>query len=340
MSINTRESNTQEVVLVAMDQILVVDADSHIVIETVEIPSFTWAVAAAPSGEQVYVNSVDESTNFDGLFVIIDTSTWEAVAQISLSGTAWSDIAITPDGSTAYVSSYYDGKVYVIDLERQVVSKTIDLGAYIGPLALAVSSTGDRVWVADSFGLLYEIDTSNNVTNSDAVSIQKNVVGLAISPDDATLCATSSSAGVTLIDVETGIVRFVDGFEGTSSSVVFSTASLAYFPDDSGALWSLDVTSAVPTVLVDIDGGASGIALSPDGSVIATTGNETTWVDLSSVSASSSDISGHSLTYATVPVLAATTAERPLRARLQRAASFRAERFHEMRQRLEALRRG
>jgi YVTN family beta-propeller protein len=61
-------------------------------------------------------------------------------------------IAITPDGSRAYVTHLDSGIVSVIDTVSNTVIATISVGSGSGPHAVAITPDGTRAYVTNVFG--------------------------------------------------------------------------------------------------------------------------------------------------------------------------------------------
>ena len=59
-------------------------------------------------------------------------------------------IALTPDGSQAYISNEYDGTISVINTSANTVSATISLGSSAYPLAVTVTPDNSKAYVANS----------------------------------------------------------------------------------------------------------------------------------------------------------------------------------------------
>ncbi len=86
-------------------------------------------IAVSPDGKWVYITFIDT-----GYVSILDTSTDEVVKSVK-AGNLASDVAFTPDGRTAYVSS---GHVYKIDCETQsLIGHGIDVGFLAYAVAIA-----------------------------------------------------------------------------------------------------------------------------------------------------------------------------------------------------------
>lgn len=102
-------------------------------------------------------------------------------------------IAITPDGTRAYVAA--GSKIVVVDTATNSVAQTIDVGDM--PYAVALSPDGSRLYATDLMQReVWMIDTTSNavVRKVDLGEPRRPVLrpGVAVSPDGSTVYATVS----------------------------------------------------------------------------------------------------------------------------------------------------
>ncbi len=87
-------------------------------------------------------------------------------------------MAVTPDGTRAYVTNNVGGTVSVIDTATNtVIDGPIDVGGL--PLTVAVSPDGTRAYVANSPGTVSVINTANNKLVT-TVKFSDNAIPLAL----------------------------------------------------------------------------------------------------------------------------------------------------------------
>jgi YVTN family beta-propeller protein len=136
---------------------------------------------------------------------VVDTGTNTVVDTIGVGVNALG-IAITPDGSRAYVANNLSGSVSVIDIATNTVVATIGM---FQPVAVAVSPDGTRAYVTNSsetFGSVSVIDTASNTVDATIV-IGPNAQGVAMAPDGSRAYAVSfGSDSVWVIDTATNSV--------------------------------------------------------------------------------------------------------------------------------------
>ena len=82
---------------------------------------------------------------YDGKVSLIDMGTGVSLATITVGGNPWG-IAITPNGTRAYVANDTVSEIAVIDTASNTVSKSIPVGGR--SRGIVVSPDGARVYVA------------------------------------------------------------------------------------------------------------------------------------------------------------------------------------------------
>jgi YVTN family beta-propeller protein len=163
-------------------------------------------------------------------------------------------IAITPDGTRAYVTNEGSASVSVIDTTTNTVVATIPVFPGQVPIGVAIAPDGTRAYVANNFGGVSVIDTATNTV----VATVPFVGGLAvaITPDGTRAYVTGGGATVSVINTANntvsaninvvGLARFItaiaitpDGTrayvtdEATNDALVIDTATnavVAEFP--------------------------------------------------------------------------------------------------------------
>ncbi|MEU0674582.1 IPT/TIG domain-containing protein [Streptomyces sp. NPDC006172] len=187
-------------------------------------------------------------------------------------GTEPQGIALTPDGTRAYVANRASNTVSVIDTATDTVTHTIPTGA--APTFVAAGPDGTRMYVSvNTDGLLSVIDTSTNTIVADvAVGAGASVVGVA--PDGAHAYVSVQNANlVSVVDTATNAVT------GTVP-VAGSPIGLAVTPDGArvyvASLFSNTVSvidTASQTVTATVPVGLTPILVNaaPDGAHVYVT---------------------------------------------------------------------
>jgi YVTN family beta-propeller protein len=222
----------------------------------------TTLIEWSSSGDVVYVTSQkggDTVTPFD-------IATGVPGPAISV-GTTPKGIAITPDGTTAYVANYGSGTVTPIYVDAGLTGPAIDVGNK--PDQIAITPDGSTAYVTNfGSGDVTPIDTVTGVAGS-PITVGSDPDGIAITPNGSVAyVANSGSDTITPIALATGTA-------GTPITVGQNPNSLAITPNGatlyvtnygSGTVSAIDTSenSAVATITVGKQ--PSAIAITPNGS--------------------------------------------------------------------------
>jgi YVTN family beta-propeller protein len=148
------------------------------------------------------------------------------------------EVAVAPDGRTAYVSNYGQFGIFregepprrepgntitVIDLDRRAVHGTFNLGEFRMPHGLRVSRDGALLWATcEGAGTVVEVSTRTGRVAESWKTGQETSHMLVATPDERRLyVANIGSGSVTVIDRASGTVRTIPtgaGAEGIAIS--------------------------------------------------------------------------------------------------------------------------
>jgi len=198
------------------------------------------------------------------------------VATISV-GSGPSEIAISPDGSHAYVTNVAPATVSVIDTSTESVIATIPVGG--NPSGIAASPDGRRVLVANyktyqanSGNTVSVIDTALNRV-IDTVPVGNGPNAVSFTPDGTLAYVTNFFSGtVSVINIATNLVINTIPVDAGPQGVVISPDGQRIYVACSG----IDANSGnTVNVLargngetitkITVGGGPLGLAISPDG---------------------------------------------------------------------------
>jgi YVTN family beta-propeller protein len=220
------------------------------------------------------------------------------------------DVAISPDGTRAYVTNNGSGSVSVIDTTTNVtVGDPITVGSW--PWGVAVTPDGSRAYVANyGGGSVSVIDTSTHATVGAPISVGGSPWDVAVTPDGTRAYVTNVSGTVSVIDTVTNRV-----VSGIALGVV--THGVAVTPDGAhayvtrfgaGSVSVIDTTTNT-TVGDPIEVGAlpEGISIAPDGTraYVANNGGNS----VSVIDTSTKTTVGNPISIGDAPWGAAVTAE-------------------------------
>jgi YVTN family beta-propeller protein len=160
-----------------------------------------FGVAVNSEGNKAYVTSgnkvdvIDTATNT----IITNVTVWTGLSMPNPEG-----IVVNPNGTSVYLTDYYNYYVYVIDTNTNTVAATIPVGQT--PDEVAVTPDGTQVYVANSMGISVINTTTNGVTN---LSVYPSY-GVAVTPDGKNVYATNEVSGlVSVINTTTNTVTAI-----------------------------------------------------------------------------------------------------------------------------------
>jgi YVTN family beta-propeller protein len=224
------------------------------------------AGAVAPDGTLAYVAGSGTRT-----VSVVDLATNAVVADIPIAAGPPFNIALTPDGSRAYVTVYdaagrTGDSVVVLDTQTRAVTATIPTERY--PYGVAVAPDGRRVYVTNhDANLVSVIDTASNaVVNK--IAVKPNPHGIAFSRDGARVyVANHDSNLVTVLDTANGAVV-------AEIPVGRSPHSLAMSPDgsrvyvvnyDADSVAVIDPAANTVVATVPVQRKPQSVEFAPDG---------------------------------------------------------------------------
>jgi YVTN family beta-propeller protein len=202
------------------------------------------AIAMAPNGK-TYVAIELDSVVFHGVrqlpfdFMSLDLATGRPGKPIKISGYP-AAIAITPNGKTAYVTTFSpgfsSGLVIPINLSTNKAGKPIKISGkppgnyFVGePFAIAITPDGKTAYVTNGVsGTVTPIDVATNMPGKPIkIGGKPGADAIAISPDGTTAyVANQPSSTVTPIYLATGTpekpIRFGHGFDDGSEAIAIA----------------------------------------------------------------------------------------------------------------------
>jgi len=182
-------------------------------------------------------------------------------------GTSPEGVAITPDGSYAYVANEGSETVSVIEISTNTVTATVAVGT--DPTAVAITPDGSYAYVANQgSGTVSVIEISTNTVTA-TVTVENNPYGVAITPDGSyAYVANDGSGTVSVIEISTNTVTATVTV-GTDPTAVAITpdGSYAYVANEgSGTVSVIEISTNTVTATVTVENNPYGVAITPDGS--------------------------------------------------------------------------
>ncbi len=206
---------------------------------------------------------------------VIDTSTNTVVATVAVpsinsentQGSRPVAVAITPDGTRAYVTANYDDTVSVIDTGTNTVVATVVVGN--SPYGVAITPDGTRAYVVNSFdGTVSVIDTSTNTVVATVGGLASTPYGVAITPDGTVAYVTNTGSNtVSVIDTSTNTVVAGVGVGSSPYGVAITPDGTHAYVANVGSNTVSVIKTSTNTVVSTVGVGTYpyGVAITPDG---------------------------------------------------------------------------
>jgi len=238
-------------------------------------------VAITPDGGRLLVTNANDNS-----LTTIDTASNTVVETLSM-GARPADVAISPDGSLAYVSIWSpDTFVKVIDVAAAEVLTAIGVVPGVSqPFAVAFAPDGSRAYVANwSGGVLIVDPATHTVVGTIAVPETGWMYDLVISADGNTGYMSSlDGAKVFVLDLANGSVADTytvvnpEGLTLTADGSRLYVGTFGFLGESEYNLWMFDTQSGEvvagvnftpPTPYGRVGSDIEGLALTPDGSTL------------------------------------------------------------------------
>ncbi len=236
----------------------------------IALPAPVNRIAVHPDGRRVYGLTGNQSSEREVLE--IDTITRAVTATVPSIAPLTSGLAISPDGRLAYTCGFAAAGcvVTVIDTATASVVATIPTPASGLPGDVAVSATGDRLYVVaghdDGGGLLVTLDAATGTVLS-TVATGFDPACVTVSPDGRRVWVFPTGDTPVVVDTATGDRTFADSVPGGDVRMVFTPdGRRAYLTDrTNGFVWSIDPVTLAGRPIVDSNGSTPDVTVTPDG---------------------------------------------------------------------------
>jgi len=251
-----------------------------------------------------------------GSVSLIDTST-DTVSYTLTLGNLPDGVAVTPDGTKAYVVNNFDGTVSVIDLTASPPAVKTGTGYPIAvgttPYGIAITPDGTKAYVANINSPSVSVINTSNDTVSGTIPFASGATptGVALTPDGTKAYVTNNNdASVTVINTfnDTVLATVAVG-SGPFGIAITPDGTKAYVVNNgSGTVTVIDVATNTPksgaNYPISVGSDPYGIGITPDGTTAYVTnygsGNVT-------VIDTSTDIVSTTLTVGAHPIGVAVT---------------------------------
>ena len=248
------------------------------------MPAALLAVCAI--SPQVAADTVVVVCKSDFQLALVDPATEKVLAKLP-TGLGPHEVAVSPDGRTAYVSNFGRYSVYpagdtqhdkaghtitVIDLVSRKVTSTFDLGTHTGPHGMIVSRDGKIVWVTtETPQAVLELDSATGKILHVWNTTQERSHMIVTTPNETKFYVTNTVSGtVSVIERSTGEVKVLatgPGTEGIAISPDGKEVWAASRLDDKISI----ISTATDAILAKFSSGGKGpkrLDFTPDGTQV------------------------------------------------------------------------
>lgn len=171
-------------------------------------------------------------------------------------------VEISPNGTTAYVTSQSSGQIHVIDLSSMSVSAVYAAGPQ--PLGITISPDGQHLYVATAtFGVKKLNAADGQVVGS--VALGGVPVVPALSPDGQTLLVARNNVGIVAeIDASTMTLRRSYSFGGIATNVAVAPNGVTAYALGVASVQVLNLSTGAVDASIPVSD-PYGLDFSPDG---------------------------------------------------------------------------
>lgn len=243
-------------------------------------------LAACVFAPRAWADTVLVLCKSDFQLALVDPATQNVLAKLP-TGRGPHEVAVSPDGRTAYVSNFGRYSVYVpgdtehdkpgntitvVDLVDRKVKATFDLGTHTGPHGMIVSHDGKLVWATtETPQAVLQLDSATgkilHVWNTNQVRSHMIVT----TPNETKFYVTNTVSGsVSVIDKATGEVKIVATGPGTEGIAISPDGKEVWAASRADAKISIISTVTDAIVASFPSGGKSPkrMEFTPDGSQV------------------------------------------------------------------------
>lgn len=249
----------------------------------ISLVAFLAACAIVP---RAWADTVVVACKSEFQLALVDPATENVLVRLP-TGRGPHEVAVSPDGRTAYVSNFGRYSVYpagdtehdkagntitVIDLVKREVKNTFDLGTHTGPHGMTVSHDGKLLWATtETPQAVLELDSATgkilHVWNTTQVRSHMIVA----TPNEMKFYVTNTVSGsVSVIDKSTGEVKVLSTGPGTEGIAISPDGKEVWAASRLDAKISV-ISPATDTIVASFSSGGKSpkrIEFTPDGSQV------------------------------------------------------------------------
>ncbi len=239
------------------------------------------AIAITPNGQTAYVADAEGGA----AITPVNTVTHAVGTPITVAGgqSSTGGLAITPDGSTLYVTDDGSNTLTPIATGTNTAGNPITVGS--APEAVAITPDGSTAYVANSGdNTVTPIDLANQTAGA-PISVGSTPDAIAVSPDGSTVyVADSGDNNITPIAVasDTAGTPIAVGNDPTAVAVTPDGSTVYVANRDSNTVTPISVATETAGAPISVGSLPTALAVTPDGSTVyVTNGGDNTLTPIS-----------------------------------------------------------
>lgn len=174
-------------------------------------------------------------------------------------------VAVSPDGTRAYVTNYGSASVSVINTTTKAVTATIPVNG--SPRGVAVSPNGTRAYSANRFtASVSVINTASDVVSA-SIGTGDSPLAIAITPNgDRAYVTLPTSSVMSVLDLSNNTVSGLFGVGDARAVAISPVHARAYTTiSDMNVVSVINTSNDTVTTNIPVGSAPDGVAVSPDG---------------------------------------------------------------------------
>ena len=233
------DGNTLFVSLPKVGKVAIANMQSFRVEERIDAGDVPVRLAMQPDGKYLWIGNNSPDKGKSGV-TIIDIRTKKIASTLTL-GLGHHELAFTPDGKFALVTSETDDKLTIINTENFKVANTVNTGGH--PVGVTISSDGKQALIAEGSGAL-DVFSLPELTLQKSILLKSGITNLTLTPDGHWAFVLNPNQNeVYILDAAKGELRQTLNIGGAPDQVAFGEGTVYIRPLNGTSLFSLPLSS-------------------------------------------------------------------------------------------------
>ncbi|HNN12639.1 MAG TPA: hypothetical protein PKL78_03715 [Anaerolineales bacterium] len=220
-------------------KVAVADLQSFRVTARVPSGDIPVRLALQPDGQYLWIGNDSPSRSKSGV-TIMDTRTQTIASSLTLGG-GHHEIAFTPDGAFALVTSETSNEIALIDTGKFDITTTTSTGSL--PVAVTVSSDGTHAYVANGGDGTVDVLTLPDLKVQNRIQIDPGITSMSPSPDGKWIFVLNPNQNkVYIVDAVSAALHHILNIPNAPDQIAFGK-DLAYIrPLNGTSLYSIQLS--------------------------------------------------------------------------------------------------